>query len=116
MSSNVNQISNVARIAELLRSPRLIDIYLSDRKLLAYQTLFTWYSRLYNRLDVCLYDAAGCPTGCTVEQPVVRPVWQPVGCLYTRYNLLSNRLSNRFDNRLYHVYKHSADNNRLCRV
>ena len=46
-----------------------------------------------------LHDTAGCPTGCTIEQPVVQPDWQPVGCLYTRYNLLSNRLSNRFDNR-----------------
>jgi len=44
--------------------------------------------------------------------PVVKPVWQPVKCLYTRYNrlsnLLSNRLPNRFDNRLYCVYKHST--------
>jgi len=67
------------------------------------------YSRLDNRLDVCLHDAAGCSTGCTIEQPVVQPVSQPqpVGCLYTRYNLLSNRLSNRSDNRF---------NSRLHRV
>jgi len=39
---------------------------------------------------------------------VVKPVWQPVKCLYTRYNRLSIRLSNRFDNRLYRVQKHST--------
>jgi len=26
------------------------------------------------RLDVCLHDAAGCPTGCTIQQTVVKPV------------------------------------------
>jgi len=30
------------------------------------------------RLDVCLHDAAGCPTGCTIQQTVVKPVWQRV--------------------------------------
>jgi len=43
-------------------------------------------------------------------QPVVKTVWQPVECLYTRYNRLLNQLSyrshNRLDNRLYRVYKH----------
>ena len=39
-----------------------------------------------------------------VIKPVVKRVWQPVECLYTRYN----RLSKRFDNRLYRVYKHLA--------
>ena len=34
-----------------------------------------------------------------VVKPVVKRVWQPVECLYTRYN----QLSNRFDNRLYRV-------------
>ena len=38
-----------------------------------------------------------------VVSPVVQPVLQQVGCLYTRYNLLSNWLSDRFDNRLYRV-------------
>ena len=28
-------------------------------------------NRLDNRLEACLHDAAGCPTGCTIEQPVV---------------------------------------------
>ena len=41
-------------------------------------------------------------------KPVVKWVWQPVECLYTRYNQLSNQIDNRFDNgfhhRLYHVY------------
>ena len=41
-------------------------------------------------------------------QPVVKPVWQLVKCLYTRHNRLSNWLSNRFENRLYRVYKHST--------
>ena len=36
-------------------------------------------------------------------KPVVKRVWQPVECLYTRYNRLSNRFHNRFDNRLYRV-------------
>ena len=31
------------------------------------------------------------------------PVWQPVGCLFTRYSRLSNPLYNRIDNRLYRV-------------
>jgi len=43
-----------------------------------------------------------------IVKPVIKVVWQPGKCLYTRYNRLSNRLSNRFDNRLYHVYKHST--------
>jgi len=47
-----------------------------------------------------------------VVKPVVRQVWQPGKCLYTRYNRLStplsNRLSNRFNNRLYRVYRHST--------
>jgi len=43
------------------------------------KSLFTRYNRLSNRLynrydnrlDVCLHDTAraGCPTGCTIEQP-----------------------------------------------
>jgi len=36
-------------------------------------------------------------------QPVVKRVWQPVECLYTRYNRLLNRLHHRLDNRLYRV-------------
>jgi len=32
---------------------------------------------------------------------VVKPVWQPIGCLFTRYSWLSNRLCNQFDNQLY---------------
>jgi len=50
---------------------------------------FTRYNRLSNQLS----------TGCIVYiniQPVVKPVWQqiwqPVGCLFTRYSQLSNRL------------------------
>ena len=45
-----------------------------------------------------------------VVKPLVKPDWQPVKFLYTRYNRLSNLLSNRydkrFDNRFYRVYKH----------
>ena len=33
----------------------------------------------------CIHDTAGCQTGCLVKR-----VWQPVECLYTRYNRLSN--------------------------
>jgi len=36
---------------------------------------------------------------------VIKPVWQPGKCLYTRYNRMSNPLSNGFDNRLYRVYQ-----------
>ena len=43
-----------------------------------------------------------------VVKPVVIPVWQPVECLYTRYNRLSNWLSNQFGNQLYRAYKHST--------
>jgi len=62
-----------------------------------------------------LHDTAGCQTGCTTGlttvlneqppfvQPVVKRVWQPVECLYTRYDWLSNRFDNRFDNMLYRV-------------
>ena len=89
-------------------------------------TPFTRYSRLSNRLynyrfDSRLYRVSKHPTGCqTVVKPVNRvertvadrstrltgltTVWQPVGCLLTRYSRLSNRLYNyRFDNRLYRV-------------
>ena len=38
-------------------------------------------------------------------QPVVKRVWQPVECMYIRYN----RLSNRFDNRLYRLNGISID-------
>jgi len=37
-------------------------------------------------------------------QPVVKLVWQPVECSYTRYSWLSNRFDNRFNNRLYTRY------------
>jgi len=36
-------------------------------------------------------------------QPVVKPVEQPVECLFIRCTRLFNRLFNRFDNRLYRV-------------
>jgi len=76
----------------------------------------------------CIVYTACCQTGCTTRfdnrlneqplfvQPVVKPVvintvvkpavkrvWQPVGCLFTRYSRLSNRFYNRLDNRLYRV-------------
>jgi len=41
-----------------------------------------------------------------VVKLVVKPVWQPVGCFFTRYSRLSNRvvqLYSRFNNRLYRV-------------
>ena len=96
-------------------------------------TPFTRYSRLSNRLynwfdnrlnEQWLFVQQGCQTGCTtglttslttgcihgtaVVKPVVKRDWQPVECLYTRYNRLSkrfdnNRFDNRFDNRLYPV-------------
>ena len=72
---------------------------------------FTRHNLLSNRLSTG-------STGCIVYtniQPVVKLVWQPVGCLFTRYSRLSNRLynpvwqpvwqpfDNRFDNKLYRV-------------
>jgi len=53
-----------------------------------------------NRLnEQWLFVQHGCQTrltaGCIVYtniQPVVKPVCQPVGCLFTRYSRLSNRL------------------------
>jgi len=33
------------------------------------------------------------------KQPLVKPDWQPVGCLYTPYSRLSMRFHNRFHNR-----------------
>jgi len=38
-----------------------------------------------------------------VVKSVVQPVWQSVGCLFTRCSRLSYRLYNRFNNRLYRV-------------
>ena len=63
----------------------------------------------YNRFDNWLYHVYKHSTGCqTVSvEPVVKTVWQavwqPVGCLFTRYSRLWNRLYNRFDNRLLRV-------------
>jgi len=47
-----------------------------------------------------LHDTTCCQTGCqnTDIQPVVKPVSQPVGCLFTRYSRLWNGLY-----RLYRV-------------
>jgi len=47
-----------------------------------------------NRLCRVNKHPTGCQTGLTTGC-----VWQPVECLYTRYNRLSIRLSNGFDNR-----------------
>jgi len=49
------------------------------------------FNQLSNQV---VHDRAVCQTS---------PVWQPVECLYTRYNQLSNRFDNGFDNRLYRV-------------
>jgi len=74
-------------------------------------------NRLSNGFDNCVERTATVHSHCTFNRlsnrvvqpavytiqsfvkPVVKWVWQPVECLYTRYN----RLSNWFDNRLYHV-------------
>jgi len=69
--------------------------------------------------NCCIVYTAGCQSGCTIRfdnrlneqccsfntvvKPVVKPVWQPVECLFTRYSWWSNRLYNRLDNRLYRV-------------
>jgi len=58
-------------------------------------------TRFDNRLNEQLFVQHGCQTGwqtrlttgCIVYtniQPVVKLVWQPVGCLFTRYSRLSN--------------------------
>ena len=54
---------------------------------------------LYNRFDNRLYTRYS-----GFVKPVVKQVWQPVECLYTRYN----RLSYLFDNRLYRVRVNGA--------
>jgi len=63
-----------------------------------------WRKCLYTRCNrVCqLFVQHDCQnrltTGCIVYtniQPVVKQIWQPFGCLFTRYNRLSNRLYNR---------------------
>jgi len=73
-------------------------------------TPFTRYSRFNNRLYRVNKHPTGCQTGLTsgwmfiyMIQPVVKPVWQPVECFYTRYNRLW------FDNWLYRLYKHLTD-------
>jgi len=78
--------------------------------------LHTQYNRLSNPFDNRLYRVYKHPTGCQtlfvkpVVQPglttgwtnscsfnmVVKPVWQSIGCLFTRYSRLSNRIDNRF--------------------
>ena len=66
--------------------------------------VYSWLSnRLYRcttrfdkRLNEQLFVQHGCQT--VFVKPVVQPVWQPVGCLFTRYSRLSNQLYNRFDN------------------
>jgi len=63
------------------------------------------FNRLPNRLVQRVWQPA-VHTIQPVVKPVVKRVWQPVDCLYTRYNRLSSRFDNRFDNRLYRVYKH----------
>ena len=59
-----------------------------------------------------LFVQHGCQTGCQTRLTMttgcivytnIKPVWQPVGCLFTRYSPLSNPLYNRCDNRLYRV-------------
>ena len=91
-------------------------------------TPFTRYNRLSNGFDsrverTAVRPTAVCQTGC-------QRVWQPVECLYTRYNRLSKTslTKNQFDNLLttglitgcivytdiYPVIK--PGNNRLCRV
>jgi len=80
-------------------------------------TTFTRYNWLSNRYDnrfdnrveqTATVRSTGCQTGLYIVKPVVKRVWQPFECLYTRYN----RLSNRFDSRLYRVYS-QLSNRRL---
>jgi len=59
----------------------------------------------FNRLANWVVQPVWQPAVYTIQpfvKPVVKQVWQPVECLYTRYN----RFDNGFDNRLYRVYKH----------
>jgi len=60
------------------------------------------FNRLSNRVVQPFWQPA-VYTIQPVVKPVVKRVWQPVECLYTRYNRLWNPFDNRFDNRLYHV-------------
>jgi len=56
----------------------------------------------FNRLSRRVVQPVWQPAVYTIQpfvKLIVKWVWQPVECLYTRYN----RLSNRFNNRLYRV-------------
>ena len=70
----------------------------------------TWLNRYYTITAWVLLIQRCWLSPVYAIQPVVKrdvkPFWQPVKCLYTRYNRLSNGLYNRFDNRLYRVNKH----------
>ena len=60
----------------------------------------------FNRLSNRVVQPVWQPAVYTIQpfvKPCVKGVWQPVECLYTRYNRLSKRFDNRFDNRLYRV-------------
>ena len=88
-----------------IESYHIISYHIISYHIISYH-IISYHTIEY--VKVRLHDTTGCPTGCTIEQPVAKPVWQPVECLspFTRYN--------RFDNRLYRVYKDSAF--RLYRV
>ena len=73
------------------------------QRVASYQTPFTRYKRLSNRL-YNRFDKHGLTTGWTNSCSFNTVTnWQPVGCLFTRYSRLSIRLYNRFDNRLCRV-------------
>jgi len=60
----------------------------------------------FNRLSNRVVQPVWQPAVYTIQpvvKPVVKWVWQPVECLYTRYNRLSKGFDNQFDNRLYRV-------------
>ena len=47
---------------------------------------------------------------------LVKPFWQPVGCLFTRYSRLSNRLSYRIDNRFANGFDNSHVRSTGCQT
>jgi len=54
----------------------------------------------FNRLSNRVVQPVWQPAVYTIQpfvKPVVKRVWQPVECLYTRYNRLLNQFDNRFD-------------------
>ena len=81
-----NHVNQIIETAESVLKPRLHDTTCCQTRCQAGCT-----TRFDNRWT----------NSCSFKTVVKQPVWQPVGCLFTRYSRLSNRLYNRF----YKLYR-----------